>query len=185
MDPRLTFKDHVDNLKRKANKRLSLIKRLASKDWGSDMNSLRSLYIGYVRSVLDCNMSVQVSCSKSRQQEVNKIQNNAIRLISGGLRSTPTAAAEVITNIEPLDMRREKATIETYERCKRMPTDHPARKLVDSWTLKNRIKHKSVLHHVQQIKEKTKLPEERVSLCGKQQEHHQTKLYLLQRLKPN
>ena len=129
-------------------------------------------------------MSVQVSCSKSRQQEVNKIQNNAIRLISGGLRSTPTAAAEVITNIEPLDMRREKATIETYERCKRMPTDHPGRKLVDSWTPTNRIKHKSILHHVQQIKEKTKLPDEREPM-EKQQEHHQTKLCLPQRLKLN
>ena len=164
MDARLTFKDHVDNLKRKATKRLALIKRLASNEWGSDINTLRSLYIGYVRSTLDCNMSLQVSCSKTRQEELNKIQNNALRLISGGLRSTPTAAAEIMTNIEPLDMRREKATIETFERCHRMPPSHPAKKLVERWTPKHRIKNKSILHHVQSIREKTKLPEERAPL---------------------
>ena len=104
------------------------------------MNTLRSLYIGYVRSTLDCNMSLQISISKSRQEELNKIQNNALRLITGGLKSTPTAAAEIMTNIEPLEMRREKATIETFERSKRMPTSHPSRKLVDTWKPKNRIK---------------------------------------------
>merc|ERR1712112_351623 len=103
MDTRLKFKEHVDELKKKANRRLTLIKRLASKEWGSDMNTLRSLYIGYVRSILDCNMSLQISLSKTRQEELNRIQNNALRLISGGLKSTPTAAAEIMTNIEPLD----------------------------------------------------------------------------------
>ncbi|GFS24650.1 retrovirus-related Pol polyprotein from type-1 retrotransposable element R1 4 [Elysia marginata] len=54
LDPRLNLKKkHAANLKRKAMKRLSLIKRLASTSWGSDMDPLRSLYLGYVRSVLD------------------------------------------------------------------------------------------------------------------------------------
>ena len=164
MDARLKFKEHVDDMKRKANRRLALIKRLASSEWGSDMNTLRSLYIGYVRSTLDCNMSLQISISKSRQEELNKIQNNALRLITGGLKSTPTAAAEIMTNIEPLEMRREKATIETFERSKRMPTSHPSRKLVDTWKPKCRIKNQSILHHAEKIKEKLSLPEERAPL---------------------
>ena len=164
MDTRLTFREHVDNLKRKANKRLTLIKRLASCDWGSNMNTLRSLYIGYVRSVLDCNMSLQVSCSNTRKEELDKVQKNALRLICGGMKSTPTAASEIITNIEPLGMRREKAAIETFERCKRFDKKHPARQLVDNWTPKNRIKHQSILHHVDKLKDKVNLPESREQL---------------------
>lgn len=61
-------------------------------------------------------------------------------------------------------MRREKATIETFERCHRMPPSHPSKKLVERWTPKHRIKNKSILHHVQDIKGKTKLPEERAPL---------------------
>ena len=137
LDSRLTFKEHTDNLKRKANKRLSLIKRLSSCDWGSDMTTLRGLYIGYVRSVLDYNMSIQMTCSKTRQEGLDKIQNNALRMICGGMKTTPTAATEIMANIEPLSMRREKSTIEAYERCKRMPENHPARQrilvLMDRW----------------------------------------------------
>ena len=164
MDTRLTFREHIDNLKRKASKRLTLIKRLASSDWGSNMSTLRSLYIGYVRSVLDCNMSLQISCSKTRQADLDKVQNNALRLICGGMKSTPIAASEITTNIEPLGMRREKATIETFERCKRFDKKHPARKLVDNWVPKNRIKNKSILHHVDMLKEKVPLPINRAKL---------------------
>ena len=161
MDARLTFKEHTDNLKRKANKRLSLIKRLSSSDWGSDINTLRGLYIGYVRSILDCNISAQISTSKTRQEGIDKIQNNALRMICGGMRTTPTAAAEVMTNVEPLGLRREKATIEIYERCKRMPSNHPAKEMVDKWTPKDRIKSQSILHHAEKLKANVGLSDNR------------------------
>ena len=95
---------------------------------------------------------------------MNRVQNNALRLICGGMRTTPTAACEITTNIEPLDMRREKAALETYERCKRMDTKHPAKKLVDKWKPKNRIQNQSVLHHVHKLKDKTNLPDNRANL---------------------
>ena len=61
-------------------------------------------------------------------------------------------------------MRREKAALETYERCKRMDTKHPAKKLVDKWKPKNRIKNQSILHHVDKLKDKTNLPDNRAKL---------------------
>ena len=164
LDPRLTLSGHVNNLKMKANKRLSLIKRLANYEWGSNMNSLRALYIGYVRSILEYNMSLQLSCSKTRQLELDRIQNNALRLISGGMRTTPIAATEILTNIEPLSMRREKAALETFERCKRMPPNHPAKKLVEEWKPINRIKHQSLMHQVTKLQTNIKLPEDREPL---------------------
>ncbi|GFS03718.1 reverse transcriptase-like protein [Elysia marginata] len=71
LDPRLNLKKHAANLKRKTMKRLSLIKRLASTPWGSDMDTLRSLYLGYVRSVLDYNLCLQASSSKTGQSEID------------------------------------------------------------------------------------------------------------------
>ena len=90
LDSKLTLNKHVDNPKKKATKRLALIKRLASTNWGSDINTLRSLYIGYIRSVLDYNQCLQISSSKSTQAVLDKIQNHALRFICGGMRSTPT-----------------------------------------------------------------------------------------------
>jgi len=80
------------------------------------------------------------------------------------MKTTPIAATEILTNIEPLSMRREKAALETYERCKRMPSNHPAKKLVENWKQKDRIKHQSIMHEVTKLQTKIRLPEDREPL---------------------
>ena len=164
LDSRLNLNNHLHKLKMKATKRLALLKRLASTNWGSDMSTLRSLYTGYIRSVLDYNQSLQITCSASAQSELDKVQNHALRFICGGMKSTPTHACEIHTNLEPLTLRREKATVEMYERSKRMNTKHPARRLVDNWKPQRRLKHKSVLHHAADISKKHHLPDKREPL---------------------
>ena len=104
LDSKLNLKQHTNNLKRKAMKRLSLIKRLASTNWGSDKNTLRSLYLGYTRAVFDYNLVLQNLCSNTQKNSIDTVQNQALRLISGGMRTTPTAACEVHTNIKPLEI---------------------------------------------------------------------------------
>ena len=46
LDSKLNLKKHTVKLKKKATKRLNLIKKLASTNWGSDKNTLRGLYLG-------------------------------------------------------------------------------------------------------------------------------------------
>ena len=161
LDNRLTMNKHVANMKQKATKRLSLLKRLASTNWGSDMNTLRTLYIGYIRSVLDYNQSLIISSSQSTSSVLDRIQNHALRFICGGLRTTPTSACEVQANVEPLSLRRAKATLELTERCLRMPENNATRMLVSKWNRKSRLKHQSILHHAQELREKCHLPENR------------------------
>ena len=164
LDKKLTLKKHTEAIKKKATKRLSLIKRLASTSWGSDMDTLRTLYIGYIRSVLDYNSCLQVACSKTTQSELDKVQNQALRFICGGMRSTPTSACEIHANIEPLGLRREKAALEMFERTKRMSNKHPAKQLVDTWKPKERIKHQSIMHNITRLREKCHLPDDREAL---------------------
>lgn len=140
LDSRLTLNKHVDNLKRKATKRLTLLKRLASTTWGSDMDTLRALYLGYIRSVLDYNQCLLIASSKTTQSRLDKIQNHALRFICGGMRTTPAPVCEIHTNVEPLGLRREKATLEIQERCYRKPEKHPGRKLIEKWKCKKKNK---------------------------------------------
>ena len=161
LDRQLTLKNHIENLKTKATRRLKLLKKLSSTDWGSDKRTLRNLYLGYVRSALEYGSALMTTCSKANQTSLDKIQNNALRLINGGMRSTPTAACQIHANVEPLGMRREKAALELYEKTKRTSCDNPNRKMIDAWEPKNRIQQKSVLHNVWEIKGKHHLPEER------------------------
>ena len=165
LDTKLNLNKHSNNLKKKAMKRLNLIKRLASTNWGSDKNTLRGLYLGYARAVFDYNLVLQNLCSKATKKSLDVVQNHALRFISGGMRSSPTAACEINTNIEPLENRRKRAAIELYERSKRLEANHPNRILVDKWTPNQRLKSSnSILDEACKLKETQFLPENREPL---------------------
>jgi len=146
-------------------KRLNLIKRLASTNWGSDKNTLRGLYLGYARAVFDYNLVLQNLCSKATKKSLDVVQNHALRFISGGMRSSPTAACELNTNIEPLENRRKRAAIELYERSKKLEAIHSNRILVDKWTPNQQLKSSnSILDEACKFKETQFLPENREPL---------------------
>ena len=164
LDRQLTLNQHVENIRKKADKRLNLVKHLASSNWGADKNTLRSLYLGYTRSIMDYNIVLQNICSKNTKESLDKVQNQALRLICGGMRSSPTAACEISANVEPLEKRRKKAALELYERAKRMDPSHPCRNLVDKWKGLSRLHQKSVLHVIKDLKTQHHLPENREKL---------------------
>ena len=168
LDRQLTLKQHIDNLRSKSTKRLKLLKKLATTEWGSDKSTLRNLYLGYVRSSLEYGAALMTTCSTANLKHLDRIQNSAVRFINGGMRSTPTAACEVHANIEPLGLRREKATLELFEKCKREEKGNPNRKLVDEWHPETRLKQKSVLHKVLELQTKHNLPNQRqetITVC--------------------
>ena len=143
-------------------KKLNLIKKLASTNWGSDKNTLRGLYLGYARAVFDYNIVLQNICSNATKTSLDSIQNHALRFISGGMKSTPTAACEVHTNVEPLETRRNRAALELFERSKRLERNHPNRVLVEKWKPNQRLKNtQSVLDRVADLQRKHHLPENR------------------------
>ena len=114
---------------------------------------------------------LQATCSKPTRATLDKIQNHALRFISGAMRSTPTAACEIHTNVEPLDLRREAAVMEGFERFKRLDPNHPNRKLVESKRPNQRLKQNSILDIAENLKDKYKLPENREQKCIFDQNH--------------
>ena len=104
LDRELNLSKHMEKLKQKATNRLKIVKRLASSKWGADKSTLRQMYLGYVRSTLENNLALQNICSTSLQQKVDQVQNEAVKFISGGMKSSPIAACEIDSNIEPLSL---------------------------------------------------------------------------------
>ena len=119
LDSSLTLSEQMKKVKKKAKGRLKLVKKLASTSWGADKTTLRQLYLGYVRSTMDYSLALQSLSSPSTQESLEKIQNNALRFISGAMKTTPTAACEIHTNVEPFHLRREAAVVETVRRLTR------------------------------------------------------------------
>ena len=158
LDRQMNMADHIKKIKEQATKRLNLIKRLASTKWGADKLTLRQLYMGYVRSVMDNNLPLQSIASKSNTATLDRTQNQALRLICGGMRTTPTAACEIEANIEPMDHRRNRALIESVERYRRQEEDHPNRRTVDNWEEVKRLKQTSLMDKAKDLEEKQNLP---------------------------
>ena len=78
------------------------------------------------------------------------------------MRSSPTAACEIHTNIEPFDLRRKRAALELFERSKRLEENHPNRQLVDSWQPCQRLKNTtSILDTVTELQKDHHLPDNR------------------------
>ena len=73
------------------------------------------MYLGYVRSTLERNLALQSICSPSQQQNLEKVQNEAVKFISGGMKSSPIPACEIDSNIEPISLRRETAVVEMID----------------------------------------------------------------------
>ena len=48
-------------------------------------------------------------CSNNTKQSLDKVQNQAQKIICGGMRSSPTAACEISAKIKPLELHRKKA----------------------------------------------------------------------------
>ena len=164
LDQQLNLNKFISDLKDKATTRLNLLKRLASTTWGASKQTLRQMYIGYVRSVMDYGSSLQTIASKTSTSSLDRVQNQAGRLICGGFRSTPSAACEIDANLEPLDIRRERATLEATERYRRLPRNHPNKKQIDCWRSNQRLQQLSPIQAACNIMEKHHLPENREPL---------------------
>ena len=171
LDTRMTLNEQMKSVKKKANNRLKLLKKLASTSWGADKRTLRQLYLGYVRSTLDYTLALQSISSKSTRLSLDKVQNHALRFISGALRSTPTAACEIHTNVEPMHLRRQAAVVETTERYRRLDENHPNRQLTEAPRPTQRIKKTSILSVADSLKDKYHLPDNREPLSIFDQEH--------------
>ena len=81
---------------------------------------------------MDYSLALQSLSSPSTQETLDKIQNNALRFISGAMKTTPTAACEIHTNVDPFHLRREAAVVETVERLKHQEEKHPNMNIADN-----------------------------------------------------
>ena len=152
LDPRLTLTQHIECTVNKARSRLGLIKALAGTSWGAGAKLLRTLYCSTIRPILEYATPVLNLASETALTKLDRIQNGALRLITGGLQSTSIDTMEIATNIEPLEIRREKATMIQHEKIQRLPENDPLKaRTEESKGTKRRTKKPSFMSKVTEL----------------------------------
>ncbi len=124
-DSRLTWRNHVSQLKTKCLKALNLLKCITGTKWGADRKSLLMLYKALIRSRVDYGSIVYGSASESVLKGLDVVQNACLRVCLGALRCTRTERLEVESQVPPLRFRRDQLLL-SYQAKKAREPSHPA-----------------------------------------------------------
>lgn len=114
MDRRLKWTQHITELKQKCQTRLNLLKVLNGSSWGSDRKCLLRLYASHIRSILDYGCAAYSTACSTGLKQLDTIQNQALRICTGALRTSPIASVHVEANIPPLKHHRNALLLRYY-----------------------------------------------------------------------
>ena len=130
-DRALTWKAHIDNLKKKCHRRIDLLKSLSHSSWGADRETMLYLYKTLIRPKLDYGSVVYASASDAILRKLDPIQNTAIRLSTRAFKSSPIPSLHAETGIVPLTYRREKICLQYKLHIERTPSSPTSINTVD------------------------------------------------------
>lgn len=105
-DSRLNFNSHVLKVVDSMQKRINIMRHLASVSWGMDPKLLNIIYKAIVRSHYDYGLIIFGKCiSPSLYRKLEVMQNKGLRIITGAICSTPINSLEIESGICPIDVR--------------------------------------------------------------------------------
>ena len=164
LDVSLSFVPHVDNTVRKVKEKTRVLRHLSTKEWGWTQDKLRQVYISYIRSVIDyCAPAWQPWLSETQFHKLERAQNDAIRAVTGQLRTTPVEALHCEANIPTYKTWSDRRCLIAYERSMRLPTTNP-RNALASENVHQRIKRNNWRRQATQLTVMYNIPSDRAPL---------------------
>ena len=120
------------------------MKKLSGTQWGADQRVQKRLYVGRVRPVLEYCMAATATAAKSHSDKIARIQNQAMRLMTGAMRTTPINTLESITGLQSMEDRKDIKVMTQAQKFKRLDR-HPMQNRMKMPT-KGRLKRPSFIH---------------------------------------
>ena len=119
-DRTLSFRQHTEDLKAKMAKRTNTMRALSGKTWGSATSNLRTVYTAFVRSCAEYAAAGWMpGMAPSNLEHLEVAQRRGCRVITGCLKSTPTAALEREADQLPFSVRRRQLAAVAVQRHRR------------------------------------------------------------------
>ena len=109
LDRLLTFRHHLVALRKKLSSRVTLLRRLVGSEWGAGAKTLRIATLSLVYSAVEY-------CRSAHTRLIDNVLNDALSIVTGCLRPTPTDHLPVHSDIQPAELRRIRATLSLAHR---------------------------------------------------------------------
>ena len=144
-----TWKPHIQAAEAKAKRKIALMRKLTGSTWGANQKTLRTVYESTVRPHLEYGSTAWSTATKTSLHSVDKVQNQALRIMTGAMKSTPIAAMEEATGIQSLEKRRQVKILTQAEKFK-CQQGHPMKTKMTGYTRK-RIKRESFVSRAKKL----------------------------------
>ena len=102
-----TWHDHLELTKSKAWSRINVMRKLK---FQLDRKSLQTIYFSFIRPILEYADVVWNNCTQYESNELEKIQNEAARIVTGATKLVSINSLLTETGWETLALRRKKNT---------------------------------------------------------------------------
>ena len=109
LDRSLTFRHHLVALRKKLSSRVTLLRRLVGSGWGAGAKTLRIATLSLIYSTAE--YCAPVWCRNAHTRLIDSVLNDALHIVTGCLRPTPTDHLPVLSGIQPAELRRLGATL--------------------------------------------------------------------------
>ena len=149
LDIRLTWKPQIQKMERSSLRKLALMRKLAGTTWGANSSILTQIYTATVQPTTEYASTTSETAAKTNKSRLDKVQNMALRVILGAMKTTPVHDKEKTANVELLERRRSLKILIQGEKLRRLPS-HPLHTNLAQPT-KNRLKHQSLNHHYKEL----------------------------------
>ena len=109
LDRSLTFRHPLVAFRKKLSSRITLLRRLVGSGWGAGAKTLRIATSSLVYSTAE--YCAPVLCGSAHTRLIDSVLNDALHIVTGCLRPTPTDRLPVLSGIQPDELRRIGATL--------------------------------------------------------------------------
>ena len=109
LDRSLTFRHHLVALHKKLSSRVTLLRRHVGSGWGAGAKTLRIATLSLVYSRAE--YCAPVWCRSAHTRLIDSVLNDALHIVTGCLRSTPTNHLPILSGIQSAELRRMGATL--------------------------------------------------------------------------
>ena len=109
LDRSLTFCHHLVALRKKLSSRVTLLRRLVGSGWGAGAKTLRIATLSLVYSTAE--YCAPIRCRSAHTRLIDNVLNDALHIVTGYLRSTPTDHLPMLSGIQPADLCQMGATL--------------------------------------------------------------------------
>ncbi|GIY59833.1 uncharacterized protein CEXT_580051 [Caerostris extrusa] len=97
-DNKLNWKSHIESISNRFLKRVTILKHLAGSLWGCDRSTLNVTYKPIILPLINYCCEPLIAANEQVWQKLEQLQNQALRLITGAIKSTPINAMLLLRN---------------------------------------------------------------------------------------